>query len=1121
MLKVRSLVAALVAVLAFGASAAVASAGTVTVCDDGCDATTINGGIAAAVAGDTVSVSAGTYDENVVVNKSVTLTGVGSPTIVGQIDGGSASVKFAAADVTVEGFTITRAGNNTTDWNNPGLTSSGVAIQGQAITGAVVQDNTITGMRTAIDVNNTNGVTIVRNNIDDNRTGLIFRNQTDDLVMTNNFITDNWTVGVLFLDASGGTNVPLQQALNANVSNNDISGNWYGQIVDRQAGGVLPAPGTTNLKDFSGNWYGTANPVITDANSTEPGYAGQIPVEFGGSATPPGGQPDIAGPASANFDVTPLLTSGTDTGADPGFQGDFSDLKVIAELAQTGSTERIQEGVNDTTAGGTTNVAAGTYDNSASTNIDKALTLAGPNAGIDPNDPGARVAEATIAVTGSTRAIQAQDPDITIDGLRFVDSATSNANVNEPLIGAGGNFGGDAPGISVVNNLFAGITRTAVYFNGPTQMDGGTVAFNRVDHPTRPATGCGTAGTIAPSGCGHQLFNLWQTSNLAFSDNTVVADAGNLDRVRVFNATAAAGASNVDITDNTIENSCVFTCFAIGQGVTDVTVTGNNVDIDAGNAFQLHSTWSTGTVDVNHNVFNDPNDFAIVIDNASADLSNVSFNRNSLTGGAFRNGDPSTVDTQTANGECNWYGSIEGPAGLQVSGPVDTTPFLGSDDLDGPCPGPTAELSTTSLDFGNQQVGVPSAPMPVVVENVGGGTLDVSAATLGGTNPGQFYLGDGCDGKALANGETCTVNVRFRPTSGGSKTAQLSIPNSGPGSPATVSLSGTSVSGPAILVAPTDLRFGHHLIGTDSDAKTIAVRNRGNSTLSVESVTLGGTDQGDFSVVTDECTGQSLSRNERCDIEVMFSPSARGGRDADLTIVSNAPASPSVVALSGTGDKPAELTITPDTNDFGTLTVGNDTKPKVFVVQNTGDLRLDISTVALAGTDPSQFEITSDTCSGKNLQRNGKCAVRVRFAPTAGGEFSADLSIASNDAASPTTASVTGAGRLVTAKPSKVKFGDRWVGSLSGPVNITIKNHADGNVVLGAVSLSGPDGDQFVVPEDRNACSGQTLAPGATCVLQVRFHPTSAGAKVTTLSIADDAPGPEDTVEVTGTGVDA
>ena len=91
---------------------------------------------------------------------------------------------------------------------------------------------------------------------------------------------------------------------------NNFSGNWYGQIVDRQAGGALP-PAGTNLKNFTCNWFGTATPVVTTANSrtwlcrTDPGY-------YGGSATAPGGQPDIAGPASANFTYLPRLSIGTD-----------------------------------------------------------------------------------------------------------------------------------------------------------------------------------------------------------------------------------------------------------------------------------------------------------------------------------------------------------------------------------------------------------------------------------------------------------------------------------------------------------------------------------------------------------------------------------------------------------------------------------------------------------------------------------------------------------------------------------------------------------------------------------------------------------------------------------------
>ena len=258
--------------------------------------------------------------------------------MTGPIGGGGATFQFASDGVVLDGFTITRQGNNTTDWNNPGLNSAGVAIQGR--TSGTVRNCVIIGNRTGIDINNSTGISVHNNVIDDNRTGLIFRNVTDNCAVFENSISNNWTVGVLFLDASGGTNVPPQTAAGAVFSGNAIAGNWYGQIVDRQTGGSLPLPGA-NLKNFSANWLGTVTPVITTANSAEPGYAAQIPVAFGGGATPPGGQPDVCGPASANFDITPMLESGVDTNVNLGnglfgFQGDYSALTVTDDIAQTG-----------------------------------------------------------------------------------------------------------------------------------------------------------------------------------------------------------------------------------------------------------------------------------------------------------------------------------------------------------------------------------------------------------------------------------------------------------------------------------------------------------------------------------------------------------------------------------------------------------------------------------------------------------------------------------------------------------------------------------------------------------------------------------------------------------------
>ncbi len=107
-------------------------AATITVCASGCDHTTIQAAINAAANGDIISVSAGTYTENIVVNKSVELSGAGaaSTTILpavslpnpcvgssmcGSITAASNIIVIQASGVKIHGFTL--------DGDNPGLTS--------------------------------------------------------------------------------------------------------------------------------------------------------------------------------------------------------------------------------------------------------------------------------------------------------------------------------------------------------------------------------------------------------------------------------------------------------------------------------------------------------------------------------------------------------------------------------------------------------------------------------------------------------------------------------------------------------------------------------------------------------------------------------------------------------------------------------------------------------------------------------------------------------------------------------------------------------------------------------------------------------------------------------------
>lgn len=102
-------------VLAFGLVLATAPttvlAKTITVCEVDCDHVTISAAIAAAGIGDTITVAAGTYNENIVINKSLTIHGAGlaSTFINGVGTGANISVVniTAPGNVSISGFTIT------------------------------------------------------------------------------------------------------------------------------------------------------------------------------------------------------------------------------------------------------------------------------------------------------------------------------------------------------------------------------------------------------------------------------------------------------------------------------------------------------------------------------------------------------------------------------------------------------------------------------------------------------------------------------------------------------------------------------------------------------------------------------------------------------------------------------------------------------------------------------------------------------------------------------------------------------------------------------------------------------------------------------------------------------
>ncbi len=328
--------------------------------------TTIQAAVNAATPGATIKVCPGNYVEDVNVNKANIIlqgSGIDISTITGDHTVGDAnSLLINASGVTVEGFTITRTGNTVAAWATNGQ-RQGVNFAAPG-SGSTLQNCKITGNRNGIYVGqSSHNNTIRRNIIDFNRTGIHLVDNNNTLI-EENFITNNWTMGILYR-TEGGAASSIQT-----VRNNKIAGNWFSEVENRDT------PGTA-VFNVSGNNLGTTNVTRVTTTSMEPDYASQIPVAYGGTAVAPASHPTIAGPQSARIDYSPFLNSGIDTQpGTPGFQGDFNNLTVNPNSPQAnGAAGNIQEGINLTLTGGSVTAVAGTY--TGNVDINKAVTLRG------------------------------------------------------------------------------------------------------------------------------------------------------------------------------------------------------------------------------------------------------------------------------------------------------------------------------------------------------------------------------------------------------------------------------------------------------------------------------------------------------------------------------------------------------------------------------------------------------------------------------------------------------------------------------------------------------------------------------------------------------------------------
>ena len=93
---------------------------------------------------------------------------------------------------------------------------------------------------------------------------------------------------------------------------------------------------------------------------------------------------------------------------------------------------------------------------------------------------------------------------------------------------------------------------------------------------------------------------------------------------------------------------------------------------------------------------------------------------------------------------------------------------------------------------------------------------------------------------------------------------------------------------------------------------------------------------------------------------------------------------------------------------------------------------------------------------------------------------------------------------IITVTPPSDSFGSVAINISSPNHLVTIKNTGKAGLELGSIIISGADSAEFALTTD--GCSGNILAPQASCIVQMKFSPTSAGSKSAILEIPSNDP---------------
>ena len=308
--------------------------------------------------------------------------------------------------------------------------------------------------------------------------------------------------------------------------------------------------------------------------------------------------------------------------------------------------------------------------------------------------------------------------------------------------------------------------------------------------------------------------------------------------------------------------------------------------------------------------------------------------------------------------------------------------------------------SPASVNFGNQTVGISSAPVSVVLTDSSRSSAEIVGVS---TSSKAFLSAAPAMPIYLRRGQSLTVSVEFLPSAATTYSAVLTFRRKNASS-ITVALSGAGIAAqapvsPQLTLSASAENFGSVQVGATS-TQSVLLTNPSSVALIISQIAAAGTGVSDTGIATPT----NLTAGQSTILSIGFAPAAAGAVTGSVTIASNAPNSPATISVTGTGVQP-QLAIAPLTLDFGSVNVGSSSAQTVSMT-NSGSASVTISQAAASGAG---YSITG-LAVPFTLGPGSATSFSVQFAPQAGGSVSGGVTLTSNAPGSPATIALSGTG---------------------------------------------------------------------------------------------------------------